>query len=59
MVLLLISFSFAQTVEEIKNASTVVPKSIVISILLHGTLGFVMLIAYLFCMEDLEQVIAS
>jgi choline transport protein len=59
MVPLLILFSSSQMAEEIKNASTVVPKAIMISILLNGTLGFAMLIAYLFCMGDLEQVIES
>ncbi|KAI1457798.1 putative GABA permease [Annulohypoxylon moriforme] len=45
--------------EEIKNASTVVPRAIVISIGLNGILGFAMMIAYLFCLGDLEAVLES
>ncbi|KAI1073897.1 putative GABA permease [Whalleya microplaca] len=45
--------------EEIKNASTVVPRAIVISIAVNGVLGFAMLIAYLFCLGDLEAVLES
>jgi choline transport protein len=44
-----------QMAEEIKNASTVIPKAIMISIFLNGTIGFAMLIAYLFCLGDLRQ----
>lgn len=40
--------------EEIKNASTVVPWSIMCSIALNGTLGFSMLIAILFCIGDIN-----
>ncbi|KAF2794551.1 putative GABA permease [Melanomma pulvis-pyrius CBS 109.77] len=45
--------------EEIKNASTVVPRAIIFSILLNGILGFAMLLAYLFCLGDLEAVLES
>ncbi|KAH9908357.1 amino acid/polyamine transporter I [Xylariomycetidae sp. FL2044] len=45
--------------EEIQNASTVVPRSVLISIVLNGSLGFAMLIAYVFCLGDLDAVIAS
>ncbi|KAI5923264.1 putative GABA permease [Camillea tinctor] len=45
--------------EEIKNASTVVPRAIIISIGINGILGFAMLIAYLFCLGDLEAVLES
>ena len=38
--------------EEIANASTNVPRSMIVSILLNGTLGFAMLIAVLFCSGD-------
>jgi choline transport protein len=43
--------------EEIRDASTVVPRSIIISIVLNGILGFAMLIAYLFCLGDLDAVL--
>ncbi|KAI0893406.1 putative GABA permease [Annulohypoxylon nitens] len=45
--------------EEIKNASTVVPQAIIVSIGLNGVLGFAMMIAYLFCLGDLEAVLDS
>jgi choline transport protein len=41
--------------EEIKNASTVVPHSLLASIAINGTLGFSMLIAILFCVGDIEN----
>ena len=40
--------------EEIANASTVVPRSMIISIALNGVLGFSMLLAVLFCIGDIE-----
>lgn len=45
--------------EEIRNASTVVPQAIIISIVLNGLLGFGMTIAYLFCLGDLDAVLES
>ncbi|KAL8770840.1 MAG: hypothetical protein Q9209_003491 [Squamulea sp. 1 TL-2023] len=44
---------FMSMSEEIANASTNVPRSMITSILLNGTLGFAMLIAVLFCSVDL------
>ncbi|KAL9000335.1 MAG: hypothetical protein Q9169_001052 [Polycauliona sp. 2 TL-2023] len=41
--------------EEIANASTNVPRSMIVSVLLNGTLGFAMLLAVLFCSGDLTQ----
>lgn len=40
--------------EEISNASTNVPRSMLVSVLLNGTLGFAMLIAVLFCSGDVS-----
>ncbi|OTA92037.1 hypothetical protein M434DRAFT_75192 [Hypoxylon sp. CO27-5] len=45
--------------EEIKDASTVVPRTIMISIMLNGIQGFAMMVAYLFCLGDLEAVLES
>ncbi|KAI0505243.1 putative GABA permease [Xylaria bambusicola] len=45
--------------EEIRNASTVVPKAIMVSIVLNGVLGFAMMVAYLFCLGDLDAVLES
>lgn len=45
--------------EEVKNASKVVPRAIQISVLLNGTLGLAMLVAYLFCLGDLNDVVES
>lgn len=43
--------------EEIQNAATVVPKSIVWCIVLNGVVGLAMYIAILFCIGDLEAAI--
>lgn len=48
-----------QMAEEVKNATKVVPRAIQISVLLNGTLGLAMLIAYLFCLGDLNDVVES
>ena len=40
--------------EEIQNAATVVPQSIMFSILLNGSMGFGMAIALLFCLGDID-----
>ncbi|EXJ61484.1 uncharacterized protein A1O5_11800 [Cladophialophora psammophila CBS 110553] len=45
--------------EEIKNASTVVPQSLVASIALNGTMGFAMLIAILFCIGNIDNALSS
>lgn len=41
--------------EEIKDASTVVPKSLMVSIGLNGVLGFGMLLAVLFCLGNIDD----
>lgn len=41
--------------EEIHNPSLVVPRSILLSVIINGTLGFAMLIALLFCVGDLDN----
>ena len=41
-----------QMSEEINNVSTVVPRSILVSVLLNCVLGFAMLLAELFCLGD-------
>jgi amino acid transporter len=43
--------------EEVKNASKVVPRPFQYSVLLNGALGLAMLVAYLFCLGDLDDVI--
>ncbi|KAI9044746.1 putative amino acid permease [Aspergillus affinis] len=40
--------------EEVQNASVTIPRAIIMTIMINGTLGFGMLIAVLFCMGDLE-----
>jgi choline transport protein len=45
--------------EEIKNASTVLPRSLLISIGINGTLGFAMLIAILFCIGDINNALST
>ncbi|KAL9023162.1 MAG: hypothetical protein Q9196_007359 [Gyalolechia fulgens] len=45
--------------EEIANASINVPRSMMASVILNGTLGFAMLIAVLFCLGDIESAIET
>ena len=42
--------------EEIKNATIVVPRSIVYGLLVNGTIGFGTLLAILFCIGNLEAI---
>lgn len=45
--------------EEIKNATTAVPRAMVFSILLNGLMGVGMMLAVLFCLGDVEKVLES
>lgn len=45
--------------EEINHASTVVPRSILTSVLVNGVLGFAMLLAELFCIGDTSAVLGQ
>ncbi|RDW81570.1 putative GABA permease [Aspergillus mulundensis] len=45
--------------EEIENATVVVPRSILLSVLINGSLGFGMLLAVLFSLGDLDAALAS
>ena len=45
--------------EEIEGASTVIPRSMVISVMLNGVLGLSILIATLFCMGDVQAALNS
>lgn len=42
--------------EEIRNAATVVPRAIMMSIVINGSLGFAMIIALMFCVGPLADV---
>lgn len=44
-----------QMSEEIRNASLVIPRSLMTGIMINGTLGFGMLVATLYCMGDIEE----
>ncbi|KAJ5281343.1 hypothetical protein N7478_006715 [Penicillium angulare] len=58
-------FSFAggdaavHMAEEVGNAATAIPHAILLSVVINGILGFAMLIAALFCMGSLEQVLST
>ncbi|KAE8353471.1 amino acid/polyamine transporter I [Aspergillus coremiiformis] len=43
--------------EEVGNAAVAIPRAILLSVLINGTLGFTMLIATLFCMGDVGKAI--
>ena len=45
--------------EEITNAAVAVPTSIMLSVLINGSLGFGMLMAMLFCMGDIGAALKS
>ena len=45
--------------EEIKNASTVVPWTMIASLAINGVLGLAMLIAVLFCIGDITAAVQS
>lgn len=45
--------------EEIKDASTNIPKSLIGAIAINGTLGFAALIAILFCIGDVDMALES
>lgn len=45
--------------EEVKNAATVVPVSMLWAIAFNGALGFAMFLAVLFCISDLNAVLTS
>lgn len=48
-----------QMAEEASNANVAIPRAILLSVLINGTLGFTMLIATLFCMGDVQEAIES
>ena len=45
--------------EEIRNPSLVVPRSIMLSVVLNGTMGFAMVIALLFCLGDIDAALGT
>lgn len=45
--------------EEVENFAIVVPRSIIISILVNGCLGFAILLATLFALGDIEAILDS
>ena len=49
----------SQMSEEIQNASKIVPRAMISSMLLNGVLGFGMLIAVLFCLGDITAALES
>ena len=48
-----------QPAEEIKDASIVIPRSMISSVLLNGSLGLAMTIAVLFCLGDLDAALET
>ena len=45
--------------EEIKDASTVIPRPILFSVTINRALGLILLLGYLYCFNDLKAVIKS
>ena len=52
------SCSFSKA-EEITQASTVIPKSMIASVAVNGILGFAMMIAILFCLGNEQDALNS
>lgn len=50
---------YSQMSEEISKPSLNVPRAIAFSIILNGTLGFGMLLAALFCLGNIEEVLQT
>lgn len=48
-----------QIAEEIKDASWVLPRSMLCTIILNGATGLIMIITFCFCITDLQEVLAS
>lgn len=48
-----------QMAEEASNANVAIPRAILLSVLINGTLGFTMLIATLFCMGDVKAALTT
>lgn len=49
----------AHMAEETKDASIIVPRCMIWSYLLNGSMGFVMLVTYCFCLTDVEAALNS
>lgn len=45
--------------EEIRNAAVVVPRSLMIGLVINGTLGFAMMVATLYCLGDIDVSMAE
>ncbi|KAM0799120.1 amino acid/polyamine transporter I [Usnea florida] len=45
--------------EEIENAAVIIPRSMIASVLLNGSLGFAMLIAILFCLGNVNDALKT
>lgn len=45
--------------EEVKNAAIVVPRSMILSVLINGVLGFGMLVAMVFCLGDIDKITST
>jgi choline transport protein len=45
--------------EEIRNPSLVVPRSIMLSVVINGSLGFAMVVALLFCIGNVDDALAT
>lgn len=48
---------YQQMSEEIDNAATNVPRAIFVTMILNGATGFAMVLAVLFCIDDIDRVV--
>ncbi|KAA8646808.1 uncharacterized protein ATNIH1004_005483 [Aspergillus tanneri] len=49
----------SQMAEECNNAAVAIPRAIILSVAINGTLGFSILVAVLFCMGDVQEALDS
>jgi choline transport protein len=51
--------SVAHMAEEVENASTIVPKAMVVSFFFNLPFTFILLVTYAFCIGDVQEALAS
>lgn len=45
--------------EEIRDASLTLPKAMMLTVLINGTLGFIMLVTFCFCLGDVQTILSD
>jgi choline transport protein len=45
--------------EEIENASTVIPRALIVTVLVNGVTGWAMLVVVFFCMGNIDDILET